>query len=189
MTYKINENMLPMYNTSSKPNEKRIDEYIQYYRDFLINQVPKEASKEMCSGMNRMKRKHMWCSKSVDLVVRVGDIVYIEYGQAFLNEAGFQHFGLIVSVWNRKIMVVPMTSNSNAFQNAINVHQDGKSHLYYIGFVKGLSSHSTLFLNDVKMINSCRIISVNGHICPKTRQFQEIIEHLSLGLFDTAMVK
>lgn len=182
MSYKIREEIIPHYGKESICEEK-VDSYLEEYRTFLLNEYCKEANKEICSGINRMKRGRYWCCDSVDITIAVGDIVYMEFGQAFLNEAGFQHFGLILSMWNRKAFIVPMTSNRMASKTAINVTDQGRSHLYYIGHIKGLTNHSTLFLNDAKMVNTSRIISVNGHIDPESSMFREIQTHLLEGLF------
>ncbi len=182
MSYKINEAMIP-FGTSHHLCEDKVDFYLSEYRKFLLQDFKREAHKEICSGLNRMKRGKLWCCQSVDLKVSVGDLVFIEYGQAFLNEAGFQHFGLVMQIWNRKAFVIPMTSNPNTAKTAVNVSPTGKTHLYYIGCVKGLHADSTLFLNDAKMINTSRVISINGHIDPSSLMFQEIQAHLQNGLF------
>lgn len=182
MSYKIREDVIPNY-SKKVLCEDQVDIYLKEYRSYLLGEYTKEGYKEICSGLNRMKRRRYWCCEGVDLSVKVGDIVYMEFGQAYLNEAGFQHFGLIMSLWNRKALVVPMTSNKNSFKSAVNVSENGRNHLYYIGYVDGLSNHSTLFLNDVKMLNTSRVISVNGSMCPKSAMFKEIQHHLVQGLF------
>lgn len=182
MSYKIREDVLPHY-ARSPICESTVDEYLREYRRYLLKDYSKEAYKEICSGFNRMKRRKFWCCEGIDLKVCVGDIVYMEFGQAFLNEAGYQHFGLVMGLWNKKAFIIPMTSNKNASRNAINVDSNGRDHLYYIGFVEGLSNHSTLFLNDAKMVNTSRVISINGCICPHSKMFYDIQKHLKSGLF------
>lgn len=182
MSYKINEDIIA-YTAQNSICTHKLDVYLKEYRNFLMNGFAKEVNKEICSGYNRMKRGKFWCCEGIDLSIEIGDIVYMEFGQAFLNEAGFQHFGLIISLWNKKAFVVPMTSNMQSSKHAVNVNKHGRSHLYYIGYVNGLSNHSTLFLNDAKMINTSRIISVNGNISPNSEMFKEIQEHLVKGLF------
>lgn len=186
MSYKIKEEILP-HLANARSKEEQVDAYLKEYRTYLLRDYEREAFKEMCSGFNRMKRRNFWCCEGLDLCVEVGDIVYMEFGQAFLNEAGFQHFGLVMQLWNRKALVVPMTSNQKSYETAINVSDKGRSHLYYIGYVKGLSNHSTLFLNDIKMLNTSRIISINGSICPQSVMFKEIKQHLMKALFETVI--
>lgn len=182
MSYKIREDAIPHMSKAPISNVQ-IDSFLSEYRRYLLNDSSKYAAKEICSGLNRMKRSRLWCCESVELKVYVGDIVYLDYGHAYLNEAGYQHFGLIMSFWNNKALVIPMTSNKTSSQTAINVSDTGRCHLYYIGYVNGLSNHSTLFLNDAKMINTARIISVNGHIKKESSMFKEIRSHLINGLF------
>ena len=182
MPYKIREDVIPHY-TQRAICEDKVDVYLQEYRNYLLGEYHREGFKEICSGLNRMKRRRYWCCEGVNLSVKKGDIVYMEFGQAFLNEAGFQHFGLVMGLWNRKAFIIPMTSNKNSFKSAVNVSENGRNHLYYIGYVDGLSDHSTLFLNDAKMLNTSRVISVNGSVCPNSDMFKEIQWHLVQGLF------
>lgn len=182
MPYKIREDVIPSFSKKVICEEK-VDAYLLEYKNYLLGEYSSEGFKEICAGLNRMKRRRYWCCEGVNITVKVGDIVYMEFGQAFLNEAGFQHFGLVMRLWNRKALIVPMTSNRNSYKSAINVHEKGRSHLYYIGYVDGLSNHSTLFLNDAKMLNTSRVISVNGSVCPQSAMFKDIQWHLVQGMF------
>ncbi|MBR5004955.1 MAG: hypothetical protein IKY14_05810, partial [Erysipelotrichaceae bacterium] len=112
--------------------------------------------------------------------IQVGDICYIDFGQAYLNEAGFQHFGLILKIFNGKAFVVPMTSNPETYAQAYdeknNVH--GKQHLMRIGRIQGLYRESVLFLNDCKYINTARIIDVKARIPKESLLFEKITQRV-----------
>lgn len=156
----------------SASDEDLLDHYIRMYQDFIESLPDHLQRKECISGLNRLNRIDYWSSKDLALNVKPGDICYFEYGHAFLNEAGYQHFGLVMSLFNQKAFVIPMTSNQNAIRKATQgKHQN---HLYYIGQLKGLDKRSVLFLNDCKFINTCRIISVNAHLDVETDMFEEI---------------
>lgn len=163
--------------------DELIDEYIDSYIEF-INDLPIwQQRKECLSGLNRVSRINYWSSKDLNIPIKPGDICYFEYGQAFLNEAGYQHFGLVISKFNHKAFVIPMTSNRKTIKKAIESKGCHRNHLYYIGQLDGLDKASVLFLNDSKYINTCRIISVNAHLDPESSMFNEIIKTLKHVIF------
>lgn len=165
-----------------------IDEYLNDYKAFIKQLDPYQQRKECISGYNRIERMSYWTSVSDDLTVKVGDICYFEFGQAFLNEAGYQHFGLVVSIYNFKLWVIPMTSNHVMVSQSMNVLNEGKSHLFCIGKVQGLNKPSVLFMNDAKFLNGSRVISINGHIPPNSKMFKEIISKLYEYIFIKGMM-
>lgn len=173
MTYRIQEGLLGNY--KDQDVEALIEEYLEHYRSYLKTRAKNEQVKEIKSGYNRMNRTEMWSSDAMNLSVKRGDICFIDYGKAYLNEAGYQHFGLVLREFNQKILVVPMTSNKGSIKQSRNFIENGKKHLYYIGHLEGLHKPSTLFLNDFKFVNSSRIISINGHLKPDSDMFKEIL--------------
>ena len=98
------------------------------------------------------------CRSGEDLGIRLkpGDICYLDYGQAYLNEAGYQHFGLVITVYSHKALVVPMTSNKAQYASAYDEKENprGKRHLMRIGALPGMAKPSVLFLNDMKFIKA-----------------------------------
>lgn len=181
MTYRINEEILGDY---KKKNLKRlIESYTEEYRNYITELSCHERIKELKSGHNRVNRSHMWSCECMKMTPQIGDICFIDYGHAYLNESGYQHFGLIIGVSNQKILVVPMTSKKDAMDQSRNVVDKGKSHLYYIGHLVGLHKPSTLFLNDFKYLNSARVISINGHLCVNSKMFIEIVAIIKNEMF------
>ena len=58
-----------------------------------------------------------------------------------------------------------------------------------LGLVKGLNRHSVLFLNDVKYINTARIIDIKAHISTDSILFQKIYQRfLQTVQFDEIML-
>lgn len=176
MEYYINESWLDKEDDLN--NEERIKEYLKEYEKFLLQLPEGRQRKECISGINRIKRLSLWSSDGLNIKVNIGDLCYLDYGLAFINEAGYQHFGLVIGVFNYKVLVIPMTSNQNVIAQARNLGGVGKHHLFYIGKIKGLNKPSVLFLNDLKYVNSARIISVNGHIPPSSEMFKDICQYL-----------
>lgn len=161
--------------------EELLTYYIEEYKDFL-DKLPTNIQRREClSGLNRVKRIDYWSSKDLNMIVKPGDICFFEYGHAFLNEAGYQHFGLIMAKHNQKAFVIPMTSNQASIRKAMSAN--AKSHLYYIGQLCGLDKRSVLFLNDSKFVNTCRIISINAHLDVESKMFKDIKKILQKIIF------
>ena len=184
---KIKESWFKDYNSEEDTIIR--DTYLETYERFLNSLSPKIRYKECLSGFNRINRSKSWSAIPYGIEVKVGDICYIDFGHAYINEAGYQHFGLVIAEFNYKILVVPMTSNSSTIHQARNIDGTGKPHLYFLGKIKGLNKPSVLFLNDCKFINSSRVITVNGHIEPQDRMFKEIIQHLIQEIFALLMIE
>ena len=107
--------------------------------------------------------------------IRVGDICYIDFGETRLYEVGYQHMGLVLSIMNRKIFVVPFTGNQLKFVEAQSIDNPiGKSLLIQIPKLKGLTKKSVAIINDAKWINSARVIDVKSHLHPESDLFQFI---------------
>ena len=77
-----------------------------------------------------------------------------------MYEAGYQHFGLVVSKCNGKALVIPMTSNTSTYEQAydIELNPNGKKHLMKIGQIIGLHRPSVLFLNDQSWVESAELL-------------------------------
>jgi len=150
-------------------------------------QLPdKVLQSHLISEANWMMRKQYRSCDQLGVRIQVGDICYIDFGQAYLNEAGFQHFGLILNIFNGKAFVVPMTSNSSTYAQAYDEQRNpyGKKHLMRIGLIRGLNRESVLFLNDCKYINTARIIDVKARIHPDSQLFEKIRERVMRCLVD-----
>lgn len=128
------------------------------------------------SEANFIARGHYACGEKIGIKVSPGDICYIEFGQAYLNECGFQHFGLVMSVVNRKALVIPMTSNQHTYEQAWDPqdHPSGRKNLMRIGKPAGMRRNSVLFLNDAKFINTARVIDIVAHLATDEKTFQDV---------------
>ncbi len=138
---------------------------------------------------HNLKSEVMWVlrgryASGEDIGIRVhpGDICWLDYGQSFNNEMGYQHFGLILSISHRKALVIPLTSNEEMYRKAgeCSPHYD---HLMQIGMPKGLRKNSTLFLNDLRYINTARILHTRAHIDVDSELFLEIRKRVTEILF------
>ncbi len=161
-------------------------DYIDIKRKLIRKIEPKCETYCMVSEANWLLRNQALSCDELGVQIRIGDICYIDFGQAYINEAGFQHFGLIVSMYQKKAFVVPMTSNTHQYKTAYDpVHNDtGKKHLMKIGLIPGMKRPSVLFLNDCKYINTARIIDVKARIHPSSALFSEIKKRISEVLFN-----
>ena len=188
-----------MENSINKVTMDTLQDYVgkNLTREEKINRVLEAKVKEydsmpekllesvLTSEMNSMfRRSHTTCN-DFGVEYRVGDVLYIDFGNAYINEAGFQHFGLVMSIKNGKPFVIPMTSNPATYSQAYDRRYNpyGKKHLMRIGLVPGLNRGSVLFLNDAKFINSARIIDRKGYILPDSNLFLNIKTRLLSYLF------
>lgn len=153
-----------------------IEEYLEKCRNYLTSLSKVDAKRECLSGLNRFERSLRISSLDQSLYVKPGDIVYVDFGQAYLNETGFQHFGLILAMFQYKAFVVPMSSNHQTVMKAPNYHNgtDSRQHLFYIGQPEGMHRESVLFLNDAKFINTARIIEIKSHLDCESKTFRQI---------------
>lgn len=161
--------------------------YKQPYWPELWQQYIKEKNNDYCdlnmeeaiprfvSEENLRTRRNLLSCNSQGVDIRIGDICYVDFGEAYINEIGFQHFALILNIYHGKAFVVPMSGNKNAYLQAYDKkNPTGKKHLMRLGKQKGMNKESVLFLNDSKWINTARIIDVKSHISKNGALFKEI---------------
>ena len=130
-----------------------------------------------------------WVMRSqLDRGIRVepGDICFFDFGQAYLNEVGYQHMGLVMSICARKALVIPMTSNEATFANAFDPEDnpDGARFLMRLGQPKGMNRPSVLFLNDIRYVNTARVIRKVSHIDATSEIFRTVQSRMMYVLFN-----
>ena len=69
---------------------------VKVKEELAKNETDGRPNGKLSRGLNRLERKRMISHH--ELNIEVGDICYIDFGQAYINEAGFQHFGLVGDV-------------------------------------------------------------------------------------------
>lgn len=135
----------------------------------------KEAIPRLISDHNLRERRSANNCIELGVKIKVGDICYIDFGEAYVNEIGYQHFGLILTMFHNKAFVVPMSGNHTAFLQAYSKENPkGKRHLMRLGKIKGMNKESVLFINDAKFINTARIIDVKAHLDRNSELFLEV---------------
>ncbi|MGX8833238.1 hypothetical protein ACWG0P_03415 [Amedibacillus sp. YH-ame6] len=150
--------------------------------DYMMLDV-KEAMSRFVSEQNLRLRRNVNNCGELGVDIRVGDICYIDYGEAYINEIGYQHFGIILSIFHNKAFVVPMSGNRGAFQQAYGKdNPEGKRHLMRLGKMEGMNKESVLFINDAKFINTARIIDVKAHLDRRSPLFHDIKERVKMCL-------
>ncbi len=161
-------------------DEVVINQYLQSMRKAYQELMPGKVGRCMISEENWIDRGSLTCGEEIGVRVRVGDICWMEYGQAYLNEMGFQHFGLVVAIIMHKALVIPLTSNESAYARAYDPVENptGNRCLMRIGLVDGLRKNSTLYLNDMKFLNTARMFEIRAHLEPEDPLFLEVKERL-----------
>ncbi|MFV0379652.1 MAG: type II toxin-antitoxin system PemK/MazF family toxin [Anaerorhabdus sp.] len=167
-------------------NDKLWLNYINFKKMVIEKIEPKCASSCLVSEANWLIRNQKISCEQLGVQIRVGDICYIDFGQAYINESGYQHFALVFSIFQNKAFVIPMTSNSKQYASAYDpyLQKNGKLNLMKIGLISGMKRSSVLFLNDCKYINTARIIDVKANIDPSSKLFQEIKERVQNIIFN-----
>ena len=154
-------------------------EHKQDYEMLSVNQ----ALPRLISDANLRERRGYSSCSELGVDIRVGDICYIDFGEAYICEIGFQHFGLILTLFHNKAFVVPMSGNHGAYLQAYGAsNPKGKRHLMRLGKIKGMNKESVLFLNDAKWINTARIIDVKSHLDRNSFKFHDIKERVKACL-------
>ncbi|MBQ9327292.1 MAG: type II toxin-antitoxin system PemK/MazF family toxin [Solobacterium sp.] len=145
-------------------------DYVESRRTVYGQFLPNYLQPNMRSEAMWVLRGKCHSGEEVGIYVHRGDICWMDFGQSFLEEMGYQHFGLVMALCNKKALVIPMTSNKEAFIRS----EEKYSHLMRIGQPEGLDKPSTLFLNDLRFINTARILKIRSRIDPESGLFQEI---------------
>lgn len=152
-----------------------IEEKSQDYRSLEV----KDAIPKLISDMNLRERRNITNCNELGVDIRVGDICYIDFGEAYIYEIGFQHFGIIMTLFHNKAFVVPISGNHSAYVQAYGKdNPKGKRHLMRLGKIRGMNKESVLFINDAKWINTARIIDVKSHLDKNSNLFREIKERV-----------
>lgn len=160
--------------------DKIIDYYTENKKTILKTTNKHKLARLLLSELNYDLRYSLKSSELLGFKVKLGDICYIDFGKAYISEAGFQHFGIVIGYCNSKALVVPMSSNLSMYHQSYceKYFKNGKKHLFRLPPIQGLTKKSVLFLNDVKYINTARIIDMRGNISPKSELFKNIIKRI-----------
>lgn len=166
-----------------------LNAYMKCRSDVYSTLVPGNVERALVSEANWIVRGHCSCGDEIGIQVSPGDICYMDFGQAYLHEMGFQHFGLIINIWLGKALVIPMTSNERTYANAWDRDDNpyGRKNLMRIDHVAGLQKPSVLFLNDMRFVNTARVIDVTGHMDVRSDQFRSVEERIYAHVFQRAM--
>ena len=166
-------------------NLTTLNHYIQSRKDLYGVLVPEKVKESMVSEENWIARYSCGGSEELGISVTPGDICYMDFGHAYLYEVGYQHFGIVLALWQKKALVVPMTSNETTYAKAYDPIDNpyGKSNLMRLGQLPGMNKPSVLFLNDMRFVNTARVIKVMAHLDVKSEKFWDIQDRINEHLF------
>lgn len=133
----------------------------------------------LVSKLNYFRRKNALSCFEFNFIVRCGDICYIDYGHSYVQEIGYLHFGLVVSMNRGKALVVPITGSNT---KTIQTFEQGSEHILLLGRIKGMRKVCACYLNDAKWMNTARIIDVKSHIPVNGELFQTIKRRIIEGI-------
>ncbi|MCH4208129.1 MAG: hypothetical protein LKF50_07510 [Solobacterium sp.] len=150
--------------------------YLKCRKEVYEKLAGENSRHNLISEINWVLRSSSMSSEQLNVSVMPGDICYMDFGQAYRYEIGYQHFGLIVSMHSCKALVVPMTSNpvqyASAYDPVDNPH--GRTHLMRLGRIGAMNRDSVMFLNDMKFVNTSRVIDVKAHLDTDSKLFHDL---------------
>jgi|GEM_PF-130043 len=170
----------PQLSGSGENSYEKWEEYVRARRDFYAYLAAENETANLVSELNWAIRSQYNGCHQMGIDVAAGDVCYMDFGQAYRYEIGFQHFGLIMSICFGKALVVPMTSNPVQYAQAYDPEEnpEGRRHLMRLGQIGQMNKPSVLFLNDMKFVNTSRIIDVKGHLSTGSDKFMAIRRRL-----------
>ena len=80
----------------SEDRNQLIDEILMMQKEELEH--CKNLRALYISMVNHLNNHEMHNCNERGVDIRVGDVCYIDFGNAFIEEIGFQHFGIIMSI-------------------------------------------------------------------------------------------
>lgn len=89
---------------------------------------------------------------------KVGDIIEFECGLNYAGELAYRHTGIILSVQDNSVMVIPSTSRASCKDKSSD-KKDGLWYYYLVDETYGFEYACVLLLNNMKVISKQRIIS------------------------------
>ncbi|MEE3487663.1 MAG: hypothetical protein VZT48_06130 [Bulleidia sp.] len=185
MSYKEIQEILLEEGAARFGNCKDWHDYVDSRRAVYAQLAEGQLENNMISEANWIMRAKQRSAEDFGIYIEPGDICFMDFGQAYINEMGYQHFGLVMSVCEKKALVIPMTSNPVQYARAYDpVHNPaGRKHLMRIGKPQGMARPSVLFLNDLKFVNTARVINPQSWIDPEGELFREVQRRMTEVMF------
>ena len=160
--------------------ELSIDERRKKFLEIMVNKVyeldERELTLDLISQENyKLKREEGGCEEEI----REGDIIYVDFHEAYNYECGYMHLAFVLKIQGFKAFIVPMTSNKDTCFEAM---MGRKLSLYYLGGKDNLQE-SAVFLNDARWINLARTVKIikrNPYGFRKTKEIKSRVIDLIL---------
>lgn len=159
-----------------------IMQYTYNYTQGLKRQNAYNAASILYSDMNWIKKCHLSAAIDEDgneINPKIGHLYYIDYGNTFKNEIGYQHHGVCIGKSKNKVLVVPTRSGTDVFERSYHPIDNPEGEK---AFRRGLHSEGflkdcVLLIDDVKYISSARIDKESGIINKK------VVKDIQLQVF------
>lgn len=164
-----------------------INVYLDNYKEYLLNTSVFECSSLLISENNWFARKGITSCIYKDQVfsLQAGQIVHVDNGKNYDTECGLIHYSLILKVLDKKVLILPMTTNRDEFDKAYHPTTNFTGNFEYrrglIG--EGFSTEVTLFINDIKCVSVGRIIPKPYSDIIDLEVLRSIKEHVSRLMF------
>ena len=183
MQTNLTKDFLTVLKNQEVVNASMLVNFLGKYGEYLTQLPNKRLTMECLSALNRIEKETTNNCVISQTQLKVGDVCFIDFGHAYMYEAGYQHFGIIIKISHYKIFVVPMTSNQQTQRQLKEGHDKEQSHVFDLGWIAGLTKQSVCFLNDAKFINAARVIDVKGFLPPESYIFRKLKKRLFETIF------
>lgn len=160
-------------NTFAKDDEvckTEIEKYLSNFREYLLSLKVYDTASLLIAEQDWLKRKDF----SINYNKLVGRILKVDFGKVYNCENGYFHYGVCISEFDDKYLVIPMTTSNDEIKIAYHptYRVTGEKRLYLLKKEDGNTKDAALYVNDAKFISNGRIISVGKKI--KEEAFRHI---------------
>lgn len=134
------------------------------------------ATSRLISAINFHDRGHADSIQNLNPAMKspkIGDLYYFDFGTQYYHETSYLHPGIVLNTLGGKVEVVAVTTSPSIYRRANLYHS---RELVVLSKTEGLlPEDSTVLLDDIRWMNTARIVRFIGHIEPTSTLFQTII--------------
>ena len=144
--------------------KQEIENYLNNFREYLLSQNVYDTASLLIAEQDWLKRKDSISTyKNV-----IGKILKIDFGKTYNTEIGYIHYGLCISEFDDKYLVIPLTTANDEIKASYHPKYRvyGKKRLFLLKKEDGNTQDSALYMNDARYITGSRIIGIGNKIAP-----------------------
>lgn len=171
--------------------------------NYISNRVKEDEAAELLKSLQtwvtkrELKEYREFESSSrrwVEKEIQLGDIIFIDLGVNFINEASYAHPAVVIEKVKDSILIVPCSSSSDKIAEAFhpihnNTESSNKSMYRKVTPQNGFESVCVLEFDKIKVINKARIIKILGHLNEDINQSNSLFNEIKKRVFQLYLPK